>query len=69
MIQRLKWQKVWILNPPEESSIVRSIAWRSDEKILSIGNIQSFVYLPITINFIFSIQHWPDPIGGRRDKG
>ena len=37
MIQRLKWQKVWTLPPPEEGLLVRSIAWRSDEKIIAIG--------------------------------
>lgn len=40
MIQRLKWQKVWTLSPPEEGLQVRSIAWRSDEKIIAIGTVK-----------------------------
>lgn len=37
MIQRLKWQKVWVLSAPEENLLVRAISWRADEKILSVG--------------------------------
>ena len=39
IVQRLKWQKDFPLKlvAPEEGLLVRSIAWRMDEKILGIG--------------------------------
>ncbi|XP_053670386.1 anaphase-promoting complex subunit 4 [Anopheles nili] len=37
ILQRLKWQKVWQLAPPEEGLKIRGIAWRPWEKLISIG--------------------------------
>ncbi|XP_058130393.1 anaphase-promoting complex subunit 4 [Anopheles ziemanni] len=37
LLQRLKWQKVWQLPPPEEGLKVREIAWRPWEKLIAIG--------------------------------
>ncbi|XP_035780813.1 anaphase-promoting complex subunit 4-like [Anopheles albimanus] len=37
ILQRLKWQKVWQLLPPEEGLKVRGIAWRPGESLIAIG--------------------------------
>ncbi|XP_058062186.1 anaphase-promoting complex subunit 4 [Anopheles bellator] len=37
ILQRLKWQKVWQLSPPEDGLKVRGIAWRPLEKMIAIG--------------------------------
>ncbi|XP_049535676.1 anaphase-promoting complex subunit 4 [Anopheles darlingi] len=37
ILQRLKWQKVWQLLPPEEGLKVRGIAWRPGENLIAIG--------------------------------
>ncbi|XP_006564164.1 anaphase-promoting complex subunit 4 isoform X3 [Apis mellifera] len=35
-LHRLTWQKVWLLNPQEESDTVVNLAWRPDGKLLAI---------------------------------
>lgn len=35
-MHRLTWQKVWLLNPQEESDTVVNLAWRPDGKLLAI---------------------------------
>uniref|UniRef100_A0A182N4M3 Anaphase-promoting complex subunit 4 n=1 Tax=Anopheles dirus TaxID=7168 RepID=A0A182N4M3_9DIPT len=37
LLQRLKWQKVWQLSPPQEGLKVRGIVWRPHEKFIAIG--------------------------------
>uniref|UniRef100_A0A1B6CIQ6 Anaphase-promoting complex subunit 4 n=1 Tax=Clastoptera arizonana TaxID=38151 RepID=A0A1B6CIQ6_9HEMI len=36
-LHRLTWQKVWLLPPPKEGSLVKGISWRPDGKVLAIG--------------------------------
>uniref|UniRef100_A0A182JMB5 Uncharacterized protein n=1 Tax=Anopheles atroparvus TaxID=41427 RepID=A0A182JMB5_ANOAO len=45
VLQRLKWQKVWQLSPPEEGLKVRGIAWRPWEKLIAIGYSNGTVLL------------------------
>uniref|UniRef100_A0A182RCV6 Anaphase-promoting complex subunit 4 n=1 Tax=Anopheles funestus TaxID=62324 RepID=A0A182RCV6_ANOFN len=44
-LHRLKWQKVWQLNPPEDGLKVRGIAWRPCEKFIAIGYSNGTVLL------------------------
>lgn len=44
-LHRLNWQRVWSLSPPSDTSLVKSMAWRPDGKVIAIGYSCGTTYL------------------------
>ncbi|KAK0081196.1 hypothetical protein PV326_007815 [Microctonus aethiopoides] len=40
-LHRLTWQRVWLLNPPDESETVSNLSWRPDGKLLAVCYVNS----------------------------